>query len=70
LKLNTSSPTITLPRYPIAVSFPKKRHMQRIFQFLVANFAVSALSKWSAKRIMALPVIAWRRHQPCSSTTF
>jgi len=43
LKLNTKDPTITLPRYHIAVSFPKKRHMKRIFLFLVTNLAVLAL---------------------------
>jgi hypothetical protein len=70
LKLNTTGPTITLPRYHIAVSFPKKRHMKRIFLFLVTNFAVLALSKSTAKRIMAVRVIAGPRHQPSGSTTF
>jgi hypothetical protein len=58
LKSGSAGPTITLPRYHIAVSFPKKRHMRRIFLFL------------AAKRIMPLRVIAGPRNQPFGSTTF
>jgi heat shock protein HtpX len=43
LKLNRNVPTISVPGYHIAVIFPNKSPMKRIFLFVVTNLAVLAL---------------------------
>jgi heat shock protein HtpX len=43
LKLNRNVPTISVPRYHIAVILPNKSPMKRIFLFVLTNLAVLAL---------------------------